>query len=335
MMTKIAVIGCGEWGKNHVRNFAQMQDVELRWCCDKDEKRLAQMKKLYPGIRTTANADDVFGDGEIQAVVIPASAAVHHEFTMKALDAGKHVFVEKPLAVSVRHAEEMAALAAKKKLTLMVGHLLIYHPAVQKLKDMLAKGEMGDVHYVYSQRLNLGKIRQDENALWCFSPHDLSVILHLLEAKPTVVSAVGRSYIQKGIEDVVFINIQFASQQIANIHLSWLDPHKTRKFTIVGSKKMVTFDDMESSDKIKIYDKGANVTGYSPFGQVVALRSGDILIPQIDLSEPLKKECDHFISCVRDGKPCRTSGEDGLKVVRVIAAAEESMRAGGQPVKLG
>jgi predicted dehydrogenase len=251
------------------------------------------------------------------------------------LEAGKDVYVEKPLTLEVAHAEELVRLARKHDRILMVGHLLLYHPAVRYLKGMVERGEMGDVYYIYSQRVNLGKVRRDENALWSFAPHDLSVILHLLDMEPLDVVARGSAFIQGTVEDVVFVDLRFPGGKLAHLHVSWLDPHKIRKFTVVGSQKMVVFDDMDASEKIRIYDKGVDRAGQVvSYGDALTVRSGDILIPKISLQEPLRLECQHFVECVRERKRPLTDGEDGLRVVKVLAAAQASLEAGGAPVAL-
>jgi predicted dehydrogenase len=249
--------------------------------------------------------------------------------------ADKDVLVEKPLALNAQDAEEMLEISEKRKRILMVGHLLIYHPVVDRLKEMVASGELGKIHYIYTQRVNLGVIRQDENALWSFAPHDLSVILYLLGEQPIILSAHGESYIQKGIEDVVFLSLRFPDGKMANIHLSWLDPHKLRRITIVGSKKMVVFDDMEASEKLKIYDKGVKNLSYDTYGEYLSLRFGDITIPGIKMVEPLRTEAEHFIQCIESRKPPKTGGQDGLQVIKILIAAQQSLKEKGFPVSLG
>jgi predicted dehydrogenase len=254
--------------------------------------------------------------------------------TREVLLSDKDVLVEKPMALNPEDAEDVLALSETRKRILMVGHLLIYHAVVDRLKELMTSGDLGEVHYLYTQRVNLGIIRQDENALWSFAPHDLSVILHLLEEDPVLVSAHGESYIQKGIEDVVFLSLHFADGKMANIHLSWLDPHKLRKVTIVGSKKMVVFDDMEASEKLKIYDKGVGSLSYSTYGEYLTLRFGDITIPGIRLKEPLRAEAEHFIQCMETRKEPKTGGKEGLRVVRILVAAQQSLKEKGAPVEI-
>ncbi len=251
------------------------------------------------------------------------------------LEAGKDVYVEKPLTLEVAHAEELCKLAKERNLILMVGHLLLYHPGVQYMKKMVTDGTLGEVYYIYCQRVNLGKVRKDENALWSFAPHDLSVVLHLLGMEPTDVCARGSDFLQKGIEDVVFVDLKFPGGKMAHVHVSWLDPHKLRKFTVVGSQKMVVFDDMDASEKIKVYDKGVDRAGeVVAYGDSLTVRNGDILIPKISLQEPLKLECAHFVECVRDRKKPLTDGLDGLRVVKVLDAAQRSLKNGGTPVAI-
>ncbi len=266
--------------------------------------------------------------------VISLHAVSHFPLAKELLLGDKDVLVEKPMALNVKEAEEMLKIAEERKRNLMVGHLLIYHPVVDRLKEMVASGELGMIYYLYTQRVNLGVIRQDENALLSFAPHDLSVILYLLEEDPVRVTAHGESYIQKGIEDVVFLGLQFADGKMANIHLSWLDPHKLRRLTIVGSQKMVVFDDMETTEKLKIYDKGVKNLSYDTYSEYLRLRFGDITIPNIRMVEPLRIEAEHFIQCIESRREPKTSGRDGLRVVKILMAAQESLRKKGVPINL-
>jgi predicted dehydrogenase len=333
-MISIAVVGAGAWGKNHIRVFSEIPGVRLKYICDSDPKKLSALQKSYPDALTTSDLSPIVQDPEIKGVVIAASALSHHPLAKQALLADKDVLVEKPMALDVKDAEEMLAIAQKRGRILMVGHLLIYHPVVDRLKEMISSGELGKIHYLYTQRVNLGVIRQDENALWSFAPHDLSVILQLFGETPVVVSAHGESYIQKGIEDVVFLSLRFSDGKMANIHLSWLDPHKARRITIVGSKKMVVFDDMEVSEKLKIYDKGVGSSNYDTYSEYLSLRFGDITIPNIKMMEPLRAEAEHFIQCIDTRKKPKTGGEDGLEVVKILIAAQRSLQEKGIPVNL-
>jgi predicted dehydrogenase len=333
-MISVAVVGAGAWGKNHIRVFSEMPDVRLKYICDQDSSKLASMQKAFPQSETVNSLGPILRDSEVQGIVIASSAISHAPLAKEALGTGKDVLVEKPMALSPKDAEEMLELAEKGKRILMVGHLLIYHPVVDRLKEMIASGSLGNIHYIYTQRVNLGIIRQDESALWSFAPHDLSVILYLLEEEPTIVSAHGESYIQKGIEDVVFLSLRFKDGKMANIQLSWLDPHKLRKVTIVGSKKMVVFDDMEASEKLKIYDKGVGSPSYATYGEYLTLRFGDITIPSIKMKEPLRAEAEHFVQCMASRRKPKTGGEDGLKVVNILVAAQQSLKEKGSPIAI-
>jgi predicted dehydrogenase len=331
----IAVVGTGDWGANLVRNFASLPGGRLVALCDTDPARLARAGAQAPDARTTTRLEDIAGAPDVRGVVVAASAIQHHPIAKALLEAGKDVYVEKPLALTVADAEELVRIARERDRILMVGHLLLYHPGVRYLKEMVRKGELGDVLYIYSQRVNLGKVRRDENALWSFAPHDLSVILHLLEMEPVDVAARGSAFLQGEVEDVVFLHLRFPDGRMAHVHVSWLDPHKLRKFTVVGRQKMVVFDDMEASEKIRIYDKGVDRAGQIvSYGDALSIRSGDILIPKISLQEPLRIECQHFVECVRDHQAPLTDGADGLRVVRVLAAAQRSLELGGAPVAL-
>ena len=333
-MLKVAVVGAGAWGKNLVRIFHQLQGVELAYCCDADPNRREAVAQSYPDVTLTERFEDILADSSVDAAVIASSAVTHYPFAKAALEAGKHVYVEKPLALSTAHAEEIVALADEKKLKLMVGHLLLYHPAVGRLKELVDSGELGEVFYIYSQRVNLGKIRRDENALWSFAPHDISVILHLLGSFPESVSARGESYLRKNVEDVVFVNMKFPDRKMAQLQVSWLDPHKIRRITIVGSKKMVVFDDVESTEKLKIFDKGASGVSYESYGDSITIRFGDIKIPHINMTEPLRAECQHFVDSILDDKRPLTDGHDGVRVVQILEAAQRSMENNGEPVRL-
>jgi predicted dehydrogenase len=329
----IAVVGTGDWGANLVRNFANLPGARLTVLCDSDAARLQKTAAQHPQARPVAHIDEVVGASDVQAAVVSASAVNHHPLAKALLEGGKDVYVEKPLTLKVEDAEELVRIARERNRILMVGHLLLYHPGVRFLKQMVEKGELGDLYYIYSQRVNLGKVRRDENALWSFAPHDLSVILHLLDAEPIDVVARGSAFLQGKVEDVVFVDLRFPGGKLAHLHVSWLDPHKLRKFTVVGSQKMVVFDDMEASEKIRIYDKGVDRVGeVVSYGDALTVRSGDIRIPKISLQEPLRLECLHFVECVRDRKTPLTDGRDGLRVVKVLAAAQASLEAGGAPI---
>jgi predicted dehydrogenase len=336
-MLKVAVVGAGGWGKNLVRVFGQLDGCELAGVCDVDQQALADQRALHPGVLCTPDLDLLLNDPSIQAVVVAVDAPRHHAVARAALEAGKHVFVEKPLTLEVAHARELVELAERKRLRLMVGHLLLYHPAMIQVKRLCDDGELGDIHYLYSQRLNLGIIRSNENAWWSLAPHDVAVALWLYGAEPVSVQATGATYLQrsKAIEDVVFATLRFADGRLAQLHVSWLDPHKMRKLTIVGGRKMLVFDDTLADEKLRIYDKGAAPRpGYTSYEEGVALRTGSILIPSVAMREPLQLECAEFRDSVVENRPPRTSGASGLSVVRVLQAGERSLRERGAVIPL-
>lgn len=331
----VALIGAGYWGPNLARVFFELPGCNLHTICDKRRERLDSIKASFPNINITQDHKSLLGSTELEAIAIATEAQYHYEIARECLLAGKHVLVEKPLALKSQECEDLIDTAKAKNRVLMVGHLLEYHPAVSKLKGLIDSGDLGKIYYIYSQRVNLGEIRRYENALWSFGPHDISVVLYLLGEEPESVNALGQSYLQENIQDVVFVNLHFKDKRMAQVHISWLDPHKIRKFTIVGSKKMVVFDDMESSEKIKIYDKGAESPGkYATYGESITLRIGDINIPKIDMREPLKIECQHFLECIKENKRPLSDGADGLHVVRVLEAAQKSMENYGVLMKL-
>lgn len=334
-MLNVAIIGVGDWGRNLVRNFYEIEKVNLKVCCDLDMNALEKIREKYRSVRITTDYGEVIEDKEVDAVVIATSTSTHFDLAEKALEANKHILVEKPLTLNYKQAQELVDLAKEKGKKLMVGHLLEYHPAIMEMRKRLSQNEMGEIYYLYSKRLNLGKVRTSENALWCLAPHDISVMLYLLNTEPVEVSAYGGVFLQKKekIEDVVFVSIRFKNGIVGNLHLSWLDPNKVRKITLVGSKKMMVFDDMESRDKLKIFDKRViknNLEDRIEFN----VRYGDIYIPKVDTSEPLKLECLHFIDCIEKDKTPRSDGKDGLRVVRILEAAQKSLDKGGMPIKM-
>lgn len=335
-MINLGQIGAGAWGQNLLRNFTNLKDCDLKICCDKNKSALEKIKLNYNDkVKVTDDFGELLKEPKLDAVVIATLPLTHARLAIKALSKGKHVFVEKPLALKIEDAKKMIRAAQKNKKILMVGHLLLYHPAVKKLKTYIKEGVLGDIHYIYSTRVNLGQVRAEENALWSLTAHDISVAMYLLEKMPLRVQATGKSYIRKNIQDVVFVALNFKNNVIAHIHASWLDPHKIRKFTIVGAKKMAIFDDMESSEKIRLYDKGFDwQKNYGNYETFLTLREGDIHIPKIDMVEPLKLECQHFIDCIVNKKQPFTDGENGLRVLQVLNAAQKSMVQDGRPVKI-
>jgi predicted dehydrogenase len=330
---RLGVVGLGYWGPNLARNFSALDGCELRWCCDASPEARERWSKAFPFARFSAELEELLADPELDAVVLATDVPSHAELAQRVLAAGKHCFVEKPLARSVEEASAIVAAAESSGRTLMVGHLLEYHPAVAKLKEILDSGALGDLYYVYSERRNLGQIRQEENALWSLGAHDVSVLLHLLDGEePDEVLARGESFVRDGVEDVVFCYLRFPSGRVAHMHLSWLDPHKERRFTLVGSKRMATFDDMALERKVTIYDKGFD-RDFRNYGEYIT-RSGDVTSPQVSNEEPLRVECRHFVDCVRTGAEPRTGPEVGLRVVSVLDALQRSLDAGGSAQRL-
>jgi len=335
-MLNIALIGYGYWGPNLARNLHELTESKLVACCDLNPDRLTLAQRLYPEIKVTTQASDILNDSRVDAVVIATPARTHFELARAALIAGKHVLVEKPLTLNTREAEELILLAERHHRVLMVGHTFEYNPAVLKIKELLDDGQIGDVYYAYSVRVNLGRVQRDLNALWSIAPHDVSIMLFLLGQMPLEVSARGTSHLNNGIEDVVFVTLLFPNNILAHIHASWLDPSKVRQMTIVGSKKMIVYDDVASEGKVRVYDKGVlRVDNGHIYGEFqYKLHSGDIYIPRIDMTEPLHNECAHFIECIQQGKRPRSDGESGLRVVKVLEAAQRSLEQRGVPVEI-
>jgi predicted dehydrogenase len=318
---KVGVAGLGYWGPNLARNFEDLAD--LAWLCDLSPELLDRYGGRYPDTQTTARFDDLLDDGSVQAIVIATPVTTHHELARRALSAGKHVFVEKPPALSGTEADELVALAEERELVLLPGHLLLYHPAVAKLSELIEAGELGEILYLYGNRQNLGQIRKDENALWSLGAHDLSVILHLVGEEPTELWARGESFHNEGVEDVVFCYLRFPSGIVAHMHLSWLDPHKKREMTVVGRHKMAVFDDMELERKVTVYDKGTEQRAES-YGEW-RTRTGDIYIPKIPNDEPLRLECRHFLSLVAGDGDRLAAAREGAIVVRVLEQLQASL----------
>ena len=334
-MVRIGQLGVGYWGKNLLRNFASLPDCDVRWVCEPDETARERAAALAPNARFTTREADLWDDTDLDAVVIATPAVSHAQIAQRAFDAGKHVFIEKPMSMKVDDAESLVDASKRAEKILMVGHLLEYHPAYVRTKELIDEGELGDIYYLYSTRVNLGRVRDDENAMWSLAPHDISLALMMIEADPVSVSVTGQAYLRPDVEDVAFMNLRFSNGVIASIHVSWLDPHKVRKLTIVGSKKMIVVDDMEPAEKVRVYDMGVNWTGqYQSYGEALSLRVGDISIPHITMTEPLKIECQAFIDAIKSGRPPRSDGIDGLNVVRVLAAGERSLREGGAPIAI-
>jgi predicted dehydrogenase len=331
--TRVAVVGAGNWGRNHVRTLAALPEADLVAVCDTDPARRAAVGRQYPTVHTTDSIGEALDMADAAVIATPATFRPEH--TRAAIERGMPLLVEKPFSLSVREAEAMAELADKKNVPVVVGHLLIFHAAVEHLKVLIEAGELGELYYLYSQRVNLGQVRPDENALWSFGPHDAAVAVELLGASPTAVSAHGKSYIQHGIEDVVFMMLEFPSGVMAHVQMSWLDPHKERRLTVVGSRKMVVFDDMQIREKLKIYDKGVDrPPEYHSYGESLAIREGDIAIPRIPNAEPLGTELRHFIAVASGAEESRAPAANGVAIVRVLEAACKSLATSGSKVSL-
>ena len=332
---QLAAVGLGGWGKNIFRTCRAVKNANLTAFCDARDDVLKSFAAQCPTAQAVSNYADLLQMESVDAVLLATPAPMHCEMGMAALRAGKHVYIEKPMTLAVEDAEALVAEAARVKRILMVGHLLEYHSAIQQLKEMIDSGELGEILYVYSKRLNLGIVRRDENALWSLAPHDISSICYLLGVEPEQVVATGQAMLQPDIEDVVFVYLQFPGRLMAHIHVSWLDPHKERSLVVVGSQKMAVLDDMHPSEKIRVYDKSATVDwSEANVIEAISVRHGEIKIPIVSSAEPLKVEIQHFVDCVRSGAVPRSDGHDGLRVVRVLEGATRSLKQGGAPVNL-
>ena len=319
----VGVVGLGYWGPNLARNFNAIPGCELRWLCDPSAEALEKSARSFPGARATSELSDLLSDDSLDAVVLATPVPSHASLAVEVVQAGKHCFVEKPLATTAADAERAVEAARSAGRILMVGHLLEYHPAVDRLKELIDAGELGTLYYLYGNRLNLGVLREDENALWSLGAHDVSVVLRLIGEEPQECLAHGACYVREGVQDVVFCFLRFPSGIVAHLHLSWLDPHKERRLTVVGARRMATFDDMLIEGKLTIYDKGFDEDSRS-WGEYIA-RSGDVFSPRIANAEPLRIECEHFIECIRTGSEPRSDGLSGLRVVRVLEALQRSL----------
>jgi predicted dehydrogenase len=333
----IAQIGYGYWGPNLARCFQELEGVQLKYICDAKRENLAEASAKYPGVELVTGAEKVMEDGEVDAVLIASPAATHYELVKAALLAGKHVFVEKPMSLDLSQGEELVEIAGAAGLVLFVGHVFLYHPAVRFMKEYLSSGDAGEVLYLYSSRLNLGRLRSDENCLWSLAPHDISIMLHLLGGLPDSVVTQGASYLKNGLEDVVFLTLNFPNGVIGHVHVSWLDPHKVRNVTVVCREQMLVFDDMSPDGKIKVFDRKVypvsedDVMG---FGDEHRIHFGEETRPYILMEEPLLLECAQFRDCVLNGSKALTDGSQGLEVLRVLDAAGRSLAAEGRRMKV-
>jgi predicted dehydrogenase len=331
---RVGIVGLGYWGPNIARALAATPGCELAWACDLDPANRARLEGRYPGTVLTDRLEDLLEDDALDAIVIATGAPSHHALGMRVLEAGKHAFVEKPLALTVADARELVATAEARGRVLMVGHLLRFHPVFQALQGIVDAGDLGRVLYLYTNRLNFGKVRADENALWSLAPHDISLALALAGERPEEVTARGEAFLREGVEDVVFGYLHFPSGLVAHLHVSWLDPHKRRMLTVVGSEGMAVFDDTEADRKLTIYEKASSPSRFDTWGEFQALRTGDVLIPQVPNAEPLVQETTAFVEAVRRGSADVASGDEGLAVVEVLNALQASLDQRGAPVRL-
>lgn len=343
-MIGIGMVGMGYWGPNLLRNFSEISDCKITAVCDSNPKRLQAVAKKYPGVAISGSIDSLISNPGVDAIVIATPANTHFDVAIQCLNAGKHVFVEKPLALKAEHCEALIATATRKGLRLMVGHTFLYNAAVSYVKKLIHDGSIGDVLYVYCQRLNLGKVRDDLDVVWNLAPHDISILCHWFDSLPSMVRAKGYSYLQQGLADVAFITMDFPNMVGANIHVSWLDPNKTRVITVVGTKKMIVYDDVALDHKITIFDKGvqnpetiharllAIDKSFDDFR--IELREGDITIPHIKVHEPLREECEGFVRYVVKNETPPSDGKNGLDVVRVLQACSLSMADDGSAIPL-
>ena len=340
MSISVGLIGCGYWGPNLLRNLYALPNCQVKQVVEIDKSRIEYINRQYPSLKVSSNIRDVFTP-DIDAVVIATPAPTHYELAKIALENHKHVLVEKPLAMNTAQAQELIDLSQKNHCQLMAGHTFEYNAAVQYLKKSIEDGKIGKPYYLYAQRLNLGIVRQDINALWNLAPHDVSILIYVLGKMPVAVSATGKAFLQPGIEDVVFMTLHFPDDVLAHVQVSWLDPGKVRRLTVVGSEKMVVYDDVADA-KIQIYEKGIkkqNISDslgrYDDFGKFQLIKvAGDVLFPKIDFVEPLKVECAHFLECIAKNQRPKTDGENGLRVVKVLEAAQRSLQSQGELIEI-
>ena len=336
-MLNIAVVGCGYWGPNLIRNFSSLSECKVKLACDVNKDRLAHMMTLYPGVETTTEFDQALKDVAIDAIAIATPVRLHFEMAKKSLQAGKHTLIEKPMACSVAESEELIELSKNRNLTLMVGHTFVYSQPVRKIKEIINSGTLGEIQYISARRLNLGLFQKDINVVWDLAPHDISIILYVQNEVPVSVNCHGKAHVAPEIEDVTNITLNFANGGYATIHSSWLDPNKVREMTFVGTKKMLVYDDIEPMEKIKIYDKRVKTPPhYNTFAEFhYSYHYGDMHSPYLEQVEPLKVECQHFLDCIRTGAKPDSSGIEGLRVVQILEAASESLKNGGARVQIG
>jgi predicted dehydrogenase len=331
---KVGVVGCGYWGPNLIRNFRSLPSCTLKRMCDVNVERLSHLRSLYPEVEGETDFNRMLTSAGLDAVVVATSVKHHFPMAKAALLAGKHTFIEKPMAASAEQCEELVEIAEKKGLVLMVGHTFLYSPAVRKIKEIVEWGDLGEIRYICARRLNLGLFQKDINVAWDLAPHDISIILHIMEEPPLSVNCRGSAHVTPGIEDVTTMCLNFRNNRSAIIQSSWLDPRKTREMTIVGSKRMIVYDDVAQIEKLKIYDaRVERPPHYDTFGEFhYAYHYGDMYVPYLKQEEPLKSECQHFLDCIREGISPLTNGKQGLELVRILEASSLSLKQGGAPV---
>ena len=331
----IAVVGLGYWGPNLLRNLYETRRCQRLVACDLDQRKLERVQLRYPSVEVTTDFQSLIADQEIDAMVIATPVSTHAPLAQAALEAGKHVFVEKPMASTKEEAMQLIELAERHQRVLMVGHTFEFSPPVLKIKEVIERGDLGHIFYISSSRVNLGLHQKDISVIWDLAPHDFSSIFFWLDEMPKYISAMGRDYVQRGIPDVAFINLEFASGVIAHVQVSWLAPSKLRRTTLIGSDKMLVYDDTENIEKVKIFDKGVDYKDPETFGEYqLSYRAGDVVSPRLDTYEPLFKEMEHFLDCCETGQRPKTDGYNGLRVVKALEAAEKSLRNGSQVVEI-
>ena len=330
--TRLAVAGFGYWGPNLARNIAARADAELVAIADHSPVRRAAAAEAFASARVVEDVHDLLRDPGIDGIVLATPADSHHDLGMAALDAGKHLLVEKPLAMTVAHGADLVAAAETRGLVLMAGHTFLYEAAVRRLAESVARGDLGDVTYLYAQRLNLGRIRSDVNAMWNLAPHDVAIIMHVLDRRAVAVTARGVAALQPGIEDVVFVDIEFDNGTLAHVHVSWLDPHKVRKMVVLGTKRMAVYDDVSRDETLMLFDKGFDAVPSSP--DAFTMRDNGRTVVPLQRDEPLSLECGEFVECIRTGREPLTGGRHALEVVRVLEGAQRSLERGGHRVAL-
>ncbi len=332
----IGVVGAGYWGPNLIRNFSAIPGFNVKYVCDKDPKRLGHMKELFRSIEPVTDYDLLVGDNDLDAIAVATPVSLHHGLAKKSLEAGKHTFIEKPMTASVAESEELIDIADRKGLTLMVGHTFIYTSAVRKIKEIVKSEDFGELYYISSRRLNLGLFQKDINVAWDLAPHDISIVLYLMDRPPVSVNCQGKAHVTSGIEDITNLSMNFERSGFAMIQSSWLDPNKIREMTIVGSKQMVVYDDMEPLEKIKIYDKRVEVPPhYDTFAEFqYSYHYGDVLAPFVKQTEPLRVECQHFLDCINSGEKPESDGRDGLNVIKILEASSHSLKKEGAMVSI-